>query len=98
MGTVTPETCRVTLQQINICTLLHLVGFLLTLILKHSTIICEFPVINMMSYNNVNNSCTLFHFYIFYDRAVSLALWLYSAVTGVLTPQTPLHIQRQWLT
>jgi len=28
---VTPETCRVTLQQINICILLHLVGFLLTL-------------------------------------------------------------------
>jgi len=31
MGTVTPETCRVTLQWINICILLHLVGFLLTL-------------------------------------------------------------------
>ena len=31
MGAVTPETCRVTLQQINICILLHLVGFLLTL-------------------------------------------------------------------
>jgi len=28
---VTPETCRVTLQWINICILLHLVGFLLTL-------------------------------------------------------------------
>jgi len=31
MGAVTPETCRVTLQWINICILLHLVGFLLTL-------------------------------------------------------------------
>ena len=31
MGAVTPETCRVTLQWINICMLLHLVGFLLTL-------------------------------------------------------------------
>jgi len=31
MGVVTPETCRVTLQYINICILLHLVGFLLTL-------------------------------------------------------------------
>ena len=31
MGAVTPETCRVALQQINICILLHLVGFLLTL-------------------------------------------------------------------
>ena len=31
MGAVTPETCRVTLQYINICMLLHLVGFLLTL-------------------------------------------------------------------
>ena len=30
MGAVTPETCRVTLQWINICILLHLVGFLLT--------------------------------------------------------------------
>jgi hypothetical protein len=28
---VTPETCRVTLQEINICILLHLLGFLLTL-------------------------------------------------------------------
>ena len=31
MGAVTPETCRVALQSINICILLHLVGFLLTL-------------------------------------------------------------------
>ena len=31
MGAVTPETCRVTLQWIKICILLHLVGFLLTL-------------------------------------------------------------------
>jgi len=30
MGAVTPETCRVTLQKINICILLHLVGILLT--------------------------------------------------------------------
>ena len=30
MGAVTAETCRVTLQQIDICILLHLVGFLLT--------------------------------------------------------------------
>jgi len=29
MGAVTPETCRVALQYINICILLHLVGFLL---------------------------------------------------------------------
>jgi len=26
MGAVTPETCRVTLQQINVCILLHQVG------------------------------------------------------------------------
>jgi len=31
MGAVTPETCRVTLQWINICILLHLVGYLLIL-------------------------------------------------------------------
>jgi len=31
MGAVALETCRVTLQQINICLLLHLVGFLLKL-------------------------------------------------------------------
>jgi len=31
MGAVTPETCRVFLQQINIFVLLHLVGFLLIL-------------------------------------------------------------------
>ena len=31
IGAVTPETCRVALQLINICILLHLVGFLLTL-------------------------------------------------------------------
>ena len=31
MGAVTPETCTVTLEEINICILLHLVGFLLTL-------------------------------------------------------------------
>jgi len=31
MGAVTPETCRVSLQWINICILLHLVGILLTL-------------------------------------------------------------------
>jgi len=31
VGAVTPKTCRVTLQWINICMLLHLVGFLLTL-------------------------------------------------------------------
>jgi len=31
MSAVTPETCRVTLQWINICILLHLVGFLLIL-------------------------------------------------------------------
>ena len=31
MGAVTSETCRVALQQINICILLHVVGFLLTL-------------------------------------------------------------------
>jgi len=31
MGAVTPETCGVTLQYINIYILLHLVGFLLTL-------------------------------------------------------------------
>jgi len=31
MGAVTPEPCRVSLQWINICILLHLVGFLLTL-------------------------------------------------------------------
>jgi len=30
MGAVTPETCTVNLQLINICVLLHLVGFLLT--------------------------------------------------------------------
>jgi len=34
MGAVTPETCRVTLQWINICILLHLIGFLLTLSLQ----------------------------------------------------------------
>jgi len=38
MGAVTPETCRVTLQQINICILLHLVEFLLTLIFKEVTV------------------------------------------------------------
>ena len=32
------------------------------LLLIHPTIFCEFPVINMISYNNVNNSPTLFHF------------------------------------
>jgi len=31
MGAVTPETCRVILQLLNICILLHLVGFLLTM-------------------------------------------------------------------
>ena len=31
MGAVTPETYRVILQYINICVLLHLVGFLLIL-------------------------------------------------------------------
>jgi len=31
MGAVTPETCRVVLQRINICILLHLVGYLFTL-------------------------------------------------------------------
>jgi len=31
MGAATPETWRVTLQWVNICVLLHLVGFLLTL-------------------------------------------------------------------
>ena len=31
MGAVTPETCRVIVQYINICILLHLVGFLLKL-------------------------------------------------------------------
>jgi len=31
MGAVTPETSKVTLQKINICILLHLVGFLLKL-------------------------------------------------------------------
>jgi len=31
MGAVTPETCRVALQYINVCILLHLVGFLLIL-------------------------------------------------------------------
>jgi len=31
MGAVTPETCRVNSQRINICLLWHLVGFLLTL-------------------------------------------------------------------
>jgi len=30
MGVVTPKTCRVSLQYINICILLQLVGFLLT--------------------------------------------------------------------
>jgi hypothetical protein len=30
MGVVTSEICRLTLQEINICTFLHLVGFLLT--------------------------------------------------------------------
>ena len=35
MVAVTPETCRVTLQWIYICILLHLVGFLLTLIFNN---------------------------------------------------------------
>ena len=49
MGTVTPETCRVVLQRINICILLHLLDFLFIL---------TYQYLNYILYNNV-------HFYIF---------------------------------
>jgi len=37
MGAVTPETCRVVLQWINVCTLLHLLDFYSHWIMMHGT-------------------------------------------------------------
>jgi len=44
MDAVTLEACRVTLQYINICILLHLVGFLLTLIMTDLCTKQPFPI------------------------------------------------------
>jgi len=45
MGAVTPETCRVVLQWINICILLHLLDFYSHWITMHATISLKFMAI-----------------------------------------------------
>ena len=44
MGAVTPETCRVVLQWINICILVHLLDFYSHLITMHGTTSLKFTV------------------------------------------------------
>ena len=58
MGAVTPETCRVTLQQNKSdCILLHLVGFLFNIIMMHGTMSLKFT--ELTSCKKSEKNCSL---------------------------------------
>ena len=62
MGAVTPETCRVTLRWINICILLQLVGFLLTLTQSQYSRLrenCKRGNIFFVKFNYISVKCSI---------------------------------------